>query len=556
MGNRLKGKGKKELDYEKEEHLRYEQAMNQMHKDPTYGSQFAHAGSMYETSRRTQPGSGYYPSRDTASLAVQPGSPSFSNHLRGQNSFSSQELGSRVPSVSSPSIGGMNNVLSPYQMHQTSGELAYEIPGNCRVILPTDQVHLLDFVGTNKGLAIWRADNATHGVCLAKVFNPVITRTATATSTLSQGTRTPRRTRRTPEEIFDTELEILCYIQGNYQPNMLNSPANLQLAKERERERRDRSPRRKYQHENIISFIGYMEASIPLQQNDIEESLVERRFLTEFYVDTLRSQIEHRTQTGKKEMKYYEAILYAFHIAKGLSVLHRKGVCHRDLCSENIIMGFGLLDKEYKEWLRYIAKEETDRYFSNYHSDARSNVNESSRRSNVQNMTKPSVRNSRKPSKGNRHAYEERYRKSSAQREHQLHYYKFLQTLPLVAKISNLGQAKILQTKHGKARTKTRIGSVQFMAPEMFRGEEYDYSCDIWSFGAILYEMITSKPPFHKKPVASYIEQKVLTGKFPRNEQIGSKSFENLQVVMRNCLKTEPALRSSARELVEDLSKI
>lgn len=34
------------------------------------------------------------------------------------------------------------------------------------------------------------------------------------------------------------------------------------------------------------------------------------------------------------------------------------------------------------------------------------------------------------------------------------------------------------------------------MAPEMLKGESYDFKCDIWSMGIILYEMITKKHPF------------------------------------------------------------
>lgn len=39
-------------------------------------------------------------------------------------------------------------------------------------------------------------------------------------------------------------------------------------------------------------------------------------------------------------------------------------------------------------------------------------------------------------------------------------------------------------------------GSFCYMAPEMLKGESYDFKCDIWSMGIILYEMITKKHPF------------------------------------------------------------
>lgn len=39
-------------------------------------------------------------------------------------------------------------------------------------------------------------------------------------------------------------------------------------------------------------------------------------------------------------------------------------------------------------------------------------------------------------------------------------------------------------------------GSAQYMAPEVVKGEHYDYSIDFWSLGALLFECFVGKPPF------------------------------------------------------------
>jgi serine/threonine-protein kinase len=65
------------------------------------------------------------------------------------------------------------------------------------------------------------------------------------------------------------------------------------------------------------------------------------------------------------------------------------------------------------------------------------------------------------------------------------------------AKITDFGLAK-LSWGADLTKTSTIMGTVAYMSPEQAKGEEVDNRTDIWSLGAIMYEMLTGKRPFKK----------------------------------------------------------
>ncbi len=106
-------------------------------------------------------------------------------------------------------------------------------------------------------------------------------------------------------------------------------------------------------------------------------------------------------------------------------------------------------------------------------------------------------------------------------------------------------------TKHGAV-----IGTVAYMAPEQLRGKSVDHRADIFSFGAILYEMLTGVRAFHGET-----EVDTMTAVL-REEPADAKLDEaaipaTYQEVVRHCVEKEPENRfQSAKDLAFALQTI
>jgi len=65
-----------------------------------------------------------------------------------------------------------------------------------------------------------------------------------------------------------------------------------------------------------------------------------------------------------------------------------------------------------------------------------------------------------------------------------------------VAKVTDFGIARSLDVQGGLTQTGTVMGTSDYIAPEQARGRQVDAQSDVYSLGAVLYELLTSEVPF------------------------------------------------------------
>ncbi|KAL7555162.1 hypothetical protein ACHAWF_018820 [Thalassiosira exigua] len=112
-------------------------------------------------------------------------------------------------------------------------------------------------------------------------------------------------------------------------------------------------------------------------------------------------------------------------------------------------------------------------------------------------------------------------------------------------KIADFGFARHLS---GVDLAETMCGSPLYMAPEILSGEKYDAKADLWSVGAVLFEMIAGKTPFHGENHMDLLRNiKTKAVRLPANVRV-SKEFVKL---LKLLLDRKPHNRADFRAFFE-----
>ena len=125
------------------------------------------------------------------------------------------------------------------------------------------------------------------------------------------------------------------------------------------------------------------------------------------------------------------------------------------------------------------------------------------------------------------------------------------------AKIADFGLAKRLEQPDGPTKVGDILGTPSYMAPEQATGvtQMIGPAVDIYALGAILYEMLTGRPPFLGESAAQTVVQ-VLSQDPVSIRQLRPDCPRNLETICQKCLEKKPTKRYvSATALAEDLRR-
>jgi serine/threonine-protein kinase len=126
-----------------------------------------------------------------------------------------------------------------------------------------------------------------------------------------------------------------------------------------------------------------------------------------------------------------------------------------------------------------------------------------------------------------------------------------------IPKIADFGLARRLEEEGGPTQSGIPLGTPSYMAPEQAGGKTSAIgpAVDVYALGAILYELLTGRPPFRGESGAETVQQVLHREPVPPL-QLNAAVPRDLETICLECLQKTPQHRyATALELAEDLGR-
>src|SRR5215475_8009520 len=123
--------------------------------------------------------------------------------------------------------------------------------------------------------------------------------------------------------------------------------------------------------------------------------------------------------------------------------------------------------------------------------------------------------------------------------------------------VSDFGLAKWLQPTGHLTRTPTVFGTPGYIAPEQVNGSAGNLTpaADIYSLGAVLFDLLTGQPPFTGEHALKTIQQ-ATEKPAPKLRSLAPRLDRDLETICAKCLERDPLARyRTAGELADDLER-
>ncbi|KAJ3318605.1 hypothetical protein HDU76_000789 [Blyttiomyces sp. JEL0837] len=121
--------------------------------------------------------------------------------------------------------------------------------------------------------------------------------------------------------------------------------------------------------------------------------------------------------------------------------------------------------------------------------------------------------------------------------------------LPTV-KIADFGIAAIVDNT--ETNMQERIGTLQYMAPEIIRNGQYNSQCDLWSCGVIFFEMLTGYTPFANARTLEELYKRLLSDEIIDLPTTPESTSDSARMLLRSLLQRDPLRRITFTQITSD----